>query len=170
MAEKELEAALVERLRHHELAAIKIVASTSDAKNFQDLCGQLSYNVIVDDSRWNTQPSFMADIIGGMTPDIVLRSVSTGQNRIYIEVKDSSELRYDIADSQAVRYFLHLLASSEMRPSGKDDIRRAFLVAAPSSWFSTKKNSDAWSYFVNRYSDLARVFNITLGEIHLSLA
>jgi hypothetical protein len=54
----------------------------------------------------------MRDVAGGVTPDIVLRSRVSGQNRIYVEVKDSEPLHYDIEDSQIVRYFLHLLGTT----------------------------------------------------------
>ncbi|ALA57218.1 hypothetical protein NITMOv2_0782 [Nitrospira moscoviensis] len=68
-------------------AQFSIHNSTSDAKNLFDLIGHKTYEVIEDDSRWNLHPKFMLEIIGGMTPDIVLRSKASNENRIYIEVK-----------------------------------------------------------------------------------
>jgi len=109
----------------------------------------------------------MVDVIGGMTPDIVIRSLMTDQNRIIIEVKESQTLNYGTSDSQVIRYFLHLLSTTEQTPSGKTDIRRAIILAAPTTWFESTRTGDDWKYFLRAYADLARAFNITLGEIHL---
>lgn len=113
-------------------------------------------------------PRQMLYVIGGMTPDIVLRPQISGKDRIYIEVKEAASLSYGRHDSQVVRYFLHLLASTEQRPGGKDDIGRAILLAAPAHWFERKAGED-WLYFVEKYTDLARAFNITLGKILLDV-
>jgi hypothetical protein len=169
VAEKDLENSLVITLSAAEtLSNIRISSATSDARSLADLCRGQPFEIIQDDSRWNQQPTAMLEIIGGMTPDIVLRSKSSTQNRIYIEVKESALLGYGIHDSQAVRYFLHLVASSETKPNGKEDIRRGLLLAAPTAWFEEKRTGAAWRYFMERYSDLARAFDVTLGEIRLA--
>jgi hypothetical protein len=72
-------------------------------------------------------------------------------------VKETACLNYGIHDSQIIRYLLHLLASSETNPRGKGDIKRAILLAAPSAWFAAKRTGKAWTYFVDHYTDLARV-------------
>jgi hypothetical protein len=123
---------------------------------------------IHDNSKWNLNPKLMQDIICGMTPDIVLRSNVSGENRIYIEVKDTEPLghkHYGIEDSQVVRYFLHLIAISK-RNKGVTDIRRAMLLCAPSMWFKVERNAKAWAYFLEHFSGLAKAFDITLGELH----
>ena len=40
----------------------------------------------------NLHPTFMQDVIGGMVPNIVLRSPISAENRIYIEVNDAEPL------------------------------------------------------------------------------
>jgi hypothetical protein len=171
VAEKDLETSLVAALRSAEsdrvvLSNITISSTTSDAKTLAELCRGTSFDVIQDDSRWNLQPKAMPEIIGNTIPDIVIRSKVSMQNRIYIEVKESSQLNYGRHDSQVIRYFLHLLVSSERNPGGKKDIRRALLLAAPNAWFDASTGL-AWRYFMTQYSDLARAFDITLGEIRL---
>ncbi|MGB6716817.1 MAG: hypothetical protein WBE47_07700 [Candidatus Acidiferrales bacterium] len=102
-----------------------------------------------------------------MTPDIVLRSRVSGENRVYIEVKDSQPLGYGVEDSQVVRYFLHLLATTTGIPrEGETDIRRAVLLCAPSTWFKNAINAKAWNHFLEHFSGLAKEFEITLGEVH----
>lgn len=140
-------------------------SSLSDTTSFGELFKQLEFKHIHDDSRWNPARNFMKDVIGGMCPDIVLRSKSTGENRIYIEVKDTERLgyrHYDIEDSQVVRYFLHLLATTTKNP---DDIDRAILLCAPSHWFVDRHNAKAWGYFVEHFSGPAAKFDIVIGEV-----
>lgn len=177
MTEKDLERRLCEMLRNglptiDTHAEFSIHNSNSDAKNLYDLIGKNDYEVIEDDSRWNLHPKFMLEIIGGMRPDIVLRSKASSENRIYIEVKKTKPLGYGKADSQIIRYFLHLLATSHSKPSiaGVDivDIGRAVLLAAPVSWFAATLNHDAWTYFLKTYSGLASCLGVTIGELHIS--
>jgi hypothetical protein len=175
MGEKELENELVRKLRdgcgyEDALEEIKIVHSTSAMSSIRDLCRHIPYEVYQDTSTWNTFPDLMVDVIGGMTPDIVIRSRVSGQNRIYIEVKETSPLNYETNDSQVIRYFLHLLSTSDKQPKGYSDIDRAILLAAPSSWFCKASNGKAWNYFKEKYRDLASVFGITIGDIRLDSA
>lgn len=173
MTEKDLERRLCEMLRGGFATVdvpsqLSVHNSTSDAKNLFDLIGDKGFELIADDSRWNPHPKFMLDIIGGMIPDIVLRSKVSNENRIYIEVKKTQPLGYGKVDSQIVRYLLHLLAISHGKPSGgADDISRAVLLAAPPSWFAVNANHDAWGYFLETYTGLASCFGVTLGELHL---
>ena len=105
-------------------------------------------------------------MIWNKIPDIVLRSKVSAENRIYIEVKDSRPLSDGIADSQVVRYFLHLLAMTKKVPKlGKTDIRRAVLLCAPSRWFKNNRNAKAWKHFLEHFSGLAQAFDIALGEL-----
>jgi hypothetical protein len=109
----------------------------------------------------------MTDVIGGMTPDIVIRSAASAQNRIIIEAKGTDKLSYGIVDSQVVRYFLWLLAATERGP-GRHDIRRAVLLAAPTDWFNCDSTARSWNYFLKHYRHLASEecgFDIILGEI-----
>lgn len=173
MTEKDLERRLCELLRGGLSTAdipveCAIHNSTSDAKSVLGLIGGRDFELIEDDSRWNLHPKFMVEVIGGMTPDVVLRSKLSGENRIYIEVKKTRPLGYGQVDSQVIRYLFHLLATSHsMPPHAPDDLRRAVLLAAPPSWFTAKANHDAWTYFLETYSRLASCFGVTLGELHL---
>jgi len=163
--EKEIEARVLVRLKDG-LAGLEIQKSTSDAKNLATLFGQHKPSLLHDTSDWNLHPNFMQDVIGGMTPDIVLRSPISRQNRIYIEVKDTKPLGYGIEDSQIARYFLHLLATTTRGPKEGNDIRRAVLLCAPAAWFQAKGNAETWNHFLTCFSGLATAFDITLGELH----
>ena len=89
--EKEIEARIRGRLKDGP-AGLEIKNSTSDAKNLAVLLGQHKSTVLPDTSAWNLHPNFMQDVIGGMIPDIVLRSTLSGQNRISIEVKEGDRV------------------------------------------------------------------------------
>ncbi|MGB7283994.1 MAG: hypothetical protein WBE13_17140 [Candidatus Acidiferrum sp.] len=163
--EKEIETRILDRLRY-DPARLEIQNSTSDAKNLATLLGQHRPNVLPDTSEWNLHPDFMVDVIGGMTPDIVIRSSLSGQNRIYIEVEDCEPLGYGIEDSPITRYCLHLLATTTQSPKEGNDIRRAVLLCAPVAWFKVNRNAETWNHFLRRFSGLATAFDITLGELH----
>jgi hypothetical protein len=163
--EKEIEGRILDRLKDGP-AGLEIQNSTSDAKNLATLLGKHRPTVLRDTSAWNLHSNFMQDVIGNMTPDIVLRSPLSGQNRIYIEVKDTEPLGYGIEDSQIARYFLHLLATTTRGPKEGNDIRRAVLLCAPAAWFKVKGNAETWNNFLRRFSGLATAFDITLGELH----
>jgi hypothetical protein len=70
---KEIEDRILGRLKDG-LARLEIQNSTSDAKNLVALLGQHRPTVLHDTNVWNLHPNFMQDVIGGMTPDIALRS------------------------------------------------------------------------------------------------
>ncbi len=129
-----------------------------------DLVGNHEFEIIEDSSEWNQDKTFMVDIIGGMTPDIVIRGKQSGENRIYIEVKNGASLNYGKEDSQIIRYFLHLLASSHKSPG---DIARAIVLAAPRRWFNSERNAEAWQYFVDHFGDLAKCFDVRLAILYL---
>lgn len=175
MDEKALEKALSDRLRLARedsalLGSIRIANATSDARTLLQLVGDCPFEILQDTSEWNTHPGLMKDIIGGMTPDIVVRSTTSGENRIIIEVKKHQRLGYGTADSQIIRYLLHLLATSNERPAiSKPEIRRAVLLAAPSEWFEEPLNAKAWGHFTTTYQPVASHFGITLGELRLLL-
>jgi hypothetical protein len=162
---KEIEVRILDKLKDGP-GGLEIQNSTSDAKNLAALLGQHRPTVLHDSSDWNLHPTFMVDVIGGMTPDIVLRSMLSGQNRIYIEVKDTEPLGFGIEDSQITRYFLHLLADTTRGPKAGSDIRRAVLLCAPAAWFKVKGNAQTWNHFLGCFSGLATAFDITLGELH----
>jgi hypothetical protein len=162
--EKEIEARILEGLNDSVL--LEIQNSTSDAKNLAALLGQHKPTVLHDTNLWNLHPNFMVDVIGGMVPDIVLRSPLSGQNRIYVEVKDTEPLGYGIEDSQIARYFLHLLATTTRGPKDGSDIRRGVLLCAPAAWFKVKRNAATWNHFLRCFSGVASAFDMTLGELH----
>ncbi len=107
------------------------------------------------------------ELFGGLKPDIVVWSKRSAQNRIVIEVKQATKPTHEENDaSQFLRYFLHLLVTSDPRPKEKADIGRGFLVAAPVAWFEDRKLSRTWHHLVKHYGPLAGTFHITLGELH----
>ena len=175
MVEKDLENSLVAIFRkgltdRDVLRDVPILSSTSNATCLHDLIGNFDYELFQDTSDWNPQPKLMIDVAGGTTPDIVIRSRASGENRIYIEVKLTEEIRGESPLSQVVRQFLHLLTfSRHAPPKSPQDIRRALLLAAPSGWFEKQSNLMKWRYFLDRYTDLASLpyVNITLGELRL---
>jgi hypothetical protein len=148
--------------------AISLRAMTVDARieSILDLVNGIEYRVFKNHTGWNREPKAMVDLIGQMIPDLVLRSAVSGENRIYIEVKETSDIDRHRAESQVVRYFLHLLVSTR-KNTGQPDIRRGLLLAAPNAWFARWAASpeDKWPYFLSTYQDLANAFGIVLGEI-----
>lgn len=173
MSETQIEIQIVELLQEglrtpNRLAEMKLSNTDSAVECLADLCGTQKFEIFQRNPEWNTHKGFMKDLIGGMIPDIVLRSTTSGQNRIYIEVKESACLHYNTEDSQIIRYFLHLLAVSERNPKGCDDIEigRAVILAAPLAWFEDSRTGTDWRYFLEHYRKLARLFCITLGEVH----
>jgi hypothetical protein len=89
--EKEIEVRILDSLKDG-LARLEFQNSTSDAKNLTTLLGQHRPTVLHDTNVRNLHPTFMQDVIGGMVPNIVLRSPISAQNRIYIEVNDAEPL------------------------------------------------------------------------------
>jgi len=163
--EKIIEGRLLDAIRK-DAHTVEIKNSTSDARTIADLlCGCVPTD-IHDNSSWSPHPKMMQDLIGGMTPDIVLRSNVSGENRIYIEVKESEPLGYGVEDSQIVRYFLHLIAMTTRAKKGPTEMRRAVLLCAPAPWFQVKHNIKTWNHFIEHFSGLAKSFDITLGELH----
>jgi len=150
---------------------IPIIKSTSDARSIFDLLGDREHlrdfdlqtaKVLVKGSS-----VLSAELFGGLRPDIVIWSKRSAQNRIVIEVKQATKATHKENDaSQFLRYFLHLLVTSDPRPKGKADIDRGFLVAAPTAWFESQSLSHTWHHFVRHYGPLAKTFHITLGELH----
>ena len=152
------------------LRALPIISGTGNASSIYDLVENFEYVLLQDTSDWNPAPKLMIDVAGGTTPDLVLRSTTSGENRIYIEVKLTAEISREAPFSQVVRHFLHLLAISRHTPvMGIKDMRRAVLLAAPSAWFERKVNMIKWQYFLDKYTDLATLpeVDITLGELRL---
>ncbi len=174
MYEKDLENLICAQLHAgaedpSQLEALSFSRSTSAARNVRELIDGKTFALLQDTSEWDLHRSVLHDLCGGMTPDIVVRSKHSGQNRIYIEVKLIRELGYGKPDSQVVRYLLHLLATSEKKPSAApDDIRRAVILAAPPGWFVVSKNAETWNYFLTTYGPLAAAFDVTLAEIQLA--
>jgi hypothetical protein len=164
--EKAIEKKLLDAiLRDPEKAKIKS-ANFPEVANFRDLLDDHGFAHFRDTDMWNPCKDFMLDVIGNMIPDLVLRSTATGENRIIVEVKDQDRLadrHFEMEDSQVIRYFLHLLATSR---KNEKDIHRAVILCAPSIWFQDPHNAKAWGYFLEHYSDLATKFGIVLGEIY----
>ncbi len=150
--------------RSEELRRIQLVNPTSDRKTLYDLVGDRPYRLFCDHSDWNQNKQLMVNVIGGCTPDLVLRSALSNENRIYIEVKATAPLGYPTG-SQMVRYFLHLLAMSQEHPPGVDDVRRAVVLAASSSWLRNERLRAPWLDFRQRYAPIANEFGITIAEI-----
>jgi hypothetical protein len=58
--------------------ALEIKDSSSGSRNLADLLGGHKPTIFHDTNDFNPNPKFMQDLIGGMTPDIVLRSPVSG--------------------------------------------------------------------------------------------
>ncbi len=172
MTGEQIKACLRDQLRKAQidpsmLKKIHITNSTGDVEDLWGLIGDRPFDISCDTNEWNNKPGLMTDIIGGMVPDIVVRSKASSQNRIIIECKGTDKLNYGIVDSQVVRYFLWLLAMTA-KDENHRDIRRAVLLAAPSPWFAKETTARSWNYFVKHYRLLASEecgFDMTLGEI-----
>lgn len=160
--EKDIENKLCKKIQTNP--ADIIVEIDKNKLGFDNLIKSINFKIFQDNSEWNKDKTLMIDVIGGMTPDIVLRSIISDENRIYIEVKETSTLNYTKEDSQLIRYFLHLLATSSQQIK-HDDLQRAILLAAPVSWFEQDNNKIVWDYFLEKYGDLAKAFDIVLGRI-----
>ncbi|MCW8308864.1 hypothetical protein AruPA_17665 [Acidiphilium sp. PA] len=170
---------LVEKLQascgNRELLSTIPVNLVTAESSIGSLCGDFQYSIFEDNSDWNRQRKtsysrqILMDISGGMTPDIVLRSGVSDENRIYIEVKEQASINYGMYDSQMVRYFLHLLATSKSTKSQPHtDLRRAVILAAPDYWFEKNTSAKYWYDFCERFAGLADAFDVTLGEIRLN--
>ena len=165
--EKEIEGRLLPILKRCPQEVVIHRATSPDVNTMADLLDGCKWDKFHDTSDWNKLKHLMQDVSGGMCPDVVIYSKITDENRIYIEVKDTSRLGYGIEDSQIIRYFLHLLVTTKKIPSKEEsDIPRAVLLCAPSRWFKHPKTAKSWNYFLEHFSGLAKAFNITLGEIH----
>jgi len=165
MVEEDIQQWIRSHLEKRNLREVQIVNCPSATDLFQ-LIGEREFVPFYDNNEWSKGFELRGDFFERIRPDIVVRSSTSGENRIIIEVKVDTPLKYgSAADSQIVRYFLQLLATSRYRPDG--DIRRAVLLAAPSSWF-VSTHRDRWQYFLDTYRQLAmrEDIDISLGEIH----
>jgi hypothetical protein len=168
ISEKDIENALCVVLRQSDefpelLKSLSIHNNrTTQYENMYDLVQSKKFDLFQDNSDWIADKSIMIDIIGKMTPDIVLRSLASKQNRIIIEVKCTAKLTFGMYDSQITRYFLYLLGATSNNKA--NDIPRAIIIAAPKEWF----RNNTWTHFVNTYWGLAKAFNITIGELHFN--
>lgn len=169
--EKDLEIALCSKIRLGASATRAIQISTpSKMYTLFDLLEDTAPIILQDHSDWNNHKYLSADLFGGITPDIVLRSPLSGENRIIIEVKNTAPFGHAELDaSQVLRYFLHLLTTTNRKFKAKEDMPRAVLLAAPSEWFESTC-AIPWKHFLKQYNPLASQFNILLGGIILDPA
>jgi len=149
---------------------IPIIKSTSKARTMFDLLGdrehRRDFDLHTEKPLVKGSSVLSVELFGGLKPDIVVWSKRSAQNRIVIEVKQGTGATHKENDaSQFLRYFLHLLVTSDPRPKGKADIGRAVLVAAPATWFEDRTLSRTWHHLVEHYGPLAKTFDITLGEL-----
>jgi hypothetical protein len=158
---------LESRTNSEKLCALRFSQTSSTAMSLGDLIGARDFDLFQDTSDWNQHKHMLVDISGGMNPDIVIRSKSSGENRIIIEVKCESGLTYTRVDSQIVRYFIHLLATTLHRKGEAAEIRRAVVLAAPDSWLTLRSNKEDWDYFWNTYVNIAGAFGVTLARMRL---
>jgi len=176
------EAALQERLMDilrsgpEKWRKVPITKSNSDARTLFDLIGDRKYGQDFDLKEEECLPRgnsvLSEDLFCLEKPDIVLWSKHSGQHRIVFELKQRAKPTHKEPNaSQFLRYFLHLLVTSDLKPKRKQDVRRGVLMVAPAQWFEHKSSADAWNYLVEHYGPLSEQFDITLGEIraeHLS--
>ena len=165
--EKVIERRLLDNLKKCPQEVIIHRATSPDVKTMADLLDGYKWDKFHDTSDWNKLKHLMQDVSGGMCPDVVIYSKMTDENRIYVEVKDTSRLGYGVEDSQIIRYFLHLLVTTKkILSKNGPGMQRAVLLCAPSQWFKHPRTAKPWDYFLEHFSGLAEAFNITLGEIH----
>lgn len=165
--EKELEKNLCRVIKSGQTArqSIEVHRTESTVHSLADLFEKGEPGIVEDNSDWNEFRTLSKDLFWGVTPDIVIRPIGSNHNRTIIEVKKDSPFTHKEPDkSQVLRYFLHLLVTTDNSP--ESGIRRAVLLAAPQSWFGGK-HSAPWHHFLSHYRPLAREFDITLGEIPL---
>ncbi len=153
-----------------EWSDIRITNSTSEAHTLFDLIEERDFDkdfdLKIEKVSLNDTPGLSVELFGLEKPDIVLWSKRSRQNRIIIEVKVATKATHKEEDaSQFLRYFLHLLVTTDAKPKGKPDIGRGVFVAAPASWFKNRTLSRTWYHLVDQYGPLAKKFQITLGEI-----
>jgi hypothetical protein len=171
MSEREIQNALCAilssaQMESSRLTRVPVSWGAKSIGTLADWVNGIFYDVLEETSDWNPHARLMVDLTGGLAVDIALRSRVSGENRIYIEVKETDDLHCGTVASQIVRYFLCMLATTR-RNTGQRDMRRAVLLAAPSSWFERedRKAESKWKYFLTTYQPLADEFGITLGEI-----
>ncbi|MGH9424853.1 MAG: hypothetical protein ACRD2L_00880 [Terriglobia bacterium] len=153
-----------------EWRGIKITKSTSEVRTLFDLIGERGFgkdfDLKIEKVMLSETPGLSMEMFGLERPDVVLWSKKSGQNRIVIEVKQATKATHKEDDaSQFLRYFLHLLVTTDRKPKRKEDIGRGVFAAAPGSWFENRALSSTWYHLVERYGPLAKTFEITLGEI-----
>ncbi len=173
MSEVALQEKILDALRSNvaRWRNIPITKSTSEARTVFDLLGDREhgrdFDLHTEKPLVKGSAVLSVDLFGGMKPDIVIWSKRSAQNRIVIEVKQATEATHKENDaSQFLRYFLHLLVTSDHRPKGKAEIERGILVAAPTAWFESQALSHTWHHLLRHYGPLAKTFHITLGELH----
>lgn len=150
--------------------SIAITNCTTSAHTLGDLIGELGFGFYRQHSliAGIEGAGLSVDLFGGSTPDIVIHSLASKQSRIIVEVKkDSAFANKGRHGSQILRYFFYLLATTEQKPKGKQDIHRAVLLAAPSSWFesNSEEGAELWRQFLKDYGPIAATFHVALGEI-----
>lgn len=173
MSEVALQEKILDALRSNadRWRNIPITKSTSEARTMFDLLGDREhgrdFDLQTEKSLVKGSSVLSVELFCGLKPDIVVWSKRSSQNRIVIEVKQATEATHKENDaSQFLRYFLHLLVTSDAKPNGKADIGRGFLVAAPTAWFESRALSHTWHHLFKHYGPLAETFDITLGELH----
>jgi hypothetical protein len=152
-----------------ERKIVQIFRSNHNVGTLNSLLGEWEYkkdfHVEEEELLRKGNSELSTDLFWGMRPDITLTSTRSGQNRIIIDAKQHAKATHKENDaSQFLRYFLHLLVTSDSNPKNIVDIPRGMFLAAPASWFDSK-NSSAWHHLVDHYGPIARQFNIVLGEI-----
>jgi hypothetical protein len=173
LSEISLQKRICKFLQDNRENELKIVAATSrNVRSLADLIEGRKFSLYSEDQKaeWRRCPEMGVDIVGGSgtTPDIILSSDLSKQQRIIIEAKKWATFTHkEPPASQVARYFLYLLYATLRYPLGKNspDIRRAVLLVAPTKWFESKK-ADIWRRSVCIHSELAQLFDITFGEIH----
>jgi hypothetical protein len=168
LLEKDVQARVVARLEPTGILwrSIAFTNYTTAPETLEGLIGNRAFAFTQQPALIRHSSGLSVDLFGGQKPDIVIHSQTSKQNRIIIEVKKNAVFTHrEPHGSQILRYFLHLLATTDQKPNGRRDIDRAVLLAAPSSWFEEDSRSALWKQFVNDYGPLAKTFQIALGEI-----
>ncbi len=137
MSEIAIQNKIVEMFNSESWRNIQLANSASADRTIGDLVGTQGFEVRVEKPLLGqAEKSLSAFAFGGQLPDIALVSRVSGQMRFVIEVKQATESTHKELDaSQFVRSLLFLVAATDPRPDGKEDITRGLLIAAPDTWF-----------------------------------
>ena len=164
--EKPIEDKIIQLLKQDPYSLKFQSTSNIEYQNIGRLINGSPFDILQDTSDWNQHKNICIDISGQMTPDIVIRSKVTNQNRIIIEVKDWARISNN--GRQLRSYFIHLLVTTTRDASVSGGIVRAIILAAPDHWFRDRNRYAAYDIFLQECAGLANDYGIVLAAINMA--